>query len=292
MKNLAGWLKHNPAAAAAAGLLFVTVFLYYVLLAEAPDDRLRVHYLAVGQGDAVLVEAPSGAQMLLDGGRGEGTLQALDEVMPFWDRSLDVVVATHPDQDHIGGLVEVLRRYRVDILLRSGAETDSGLDEALLKAAESEGLEVRELRAGDSLRLSPAVSFDVLFPPIDPAEMEPNEASIVGRLVYGDTAFLFTGDAPKTVERFLAGRYSENLESQVLKVGHHGSDTSSGLPLLGYSQAEFAVISAGLDNSYGHPHREVLERLELFGMEILETAEAGTVTFESDGREVRLLEKL
>jgi competence protein ComEC len=173
--------------------------------------------------------------------------------------------------------------------LRSGAESESGIDEALLAVAEREGIMTKELRVGDTVQLSPQVHFDVLFPSVDPSEMDPNDASIVGRLVYGDTAFLLSGDAPKLVEKYLAQVYGENLKSNVLKIGHHGSDTSSALSWIGWSQPKYAVVSAGEDNSYGHPHDEVIDRLNRIEIEILETAMEGTIVFESDGKRVQLI---
>ncbi|MEX0930429.1 MAG: ComEC/Rec2 family competence protein [Candidatus Paceibacterota bacterium] len=284
------WLIDNPLVIVLGALMVVTGALYAVLLSEVPDDTLTVAFLDVGQGDAVLIEAPNGNQILIDGGRGPKVMRGLGAMVPLWDRSLDVVVATHPDSDHIGGLVSVLERYSVAALLHSGSESESRIDDALLSSAEKEGVVVTELRAGDTIRLSPRVHFDVLFPPVDPSGMDPNDASLIGRLVYGDTAFLLSGDAPKAVEKYLAQTYGRNLKSNVLKVGHHGSDTSSALVWIGWSDPEYAVISAGKDNSYGHPHEEVVERLERFDIKILETAKEGTIVFESDGERVRLVE--
>ncbi|MEX0672840.1 MAG: ComEC/Rec2 family competence protein [Candidatus Paceibacterota bacterium] len=286
-KESASLLKENPLIIVTIALIVLTAFLYYVLFNESTKDTLVVSFLDVGQGDAIYIEAPNGNQMLIDGSRSVRVTHGLSGAMPFWDRSINVVLATHPDADHIGGLPAVIGRYSVGSLLHSGVSSESSLDDALLNDAEVQNVRVRELRSGDSIRLSPRVHFDVLFPPVDPEGMDPNDASIVGRLVYGDTAFLLSGDAPKVVERYIARTYRENIKSNVLKVGHHGSDTSTALSWLGWSQPEYAVISAGEDNSYGHPHQEVLDRLAQFGIEVVQTAKVGTVTFESDGKEVR-----
>ncbi|MEX1026787.1 MAG: ComEC/Rec2 family competence protein [Candidatus Paceibacterota bacterium] len=288
-KNDAGWAREHLPIVLVAALAVVTVLLYTAVYQVASRDTLSVTFLDVGQGDAALIEAPNGAQLLIDGGRGARVIRELGGAMPFWDRSIEVVLATHPDSDHIGGLVDVLRRYSVAALVRSGVASESGVDDALLGAAGAARVDVRELRAGDTLRLSPRVHFDILFPPVDPSGMDPNDASLVGRLVYGDTSFLFSGDAPKAVEEYLADIYTENLRSDVLKVGHHGSDTSTALAWIGWSSPEYAVISAGEDNSYGHPHADVVERLERFGIKVLETAKEGAITFESNGERVRLV---
>lgn len=269
----------------AASLLFVAA-------AETPDETMRVAFLDVGQGDAVFVEAPNGNQVLIDGGPSRAVLRGLADQMWFWDRSIDVLIATHPDKDHIGGLVDVLDAYGVDAVLRSGARSKSGAFRAFRRSTQEEGARTHRLHAGQTVRLSPRVHFDVLFPPKSAGvrDMEQNKASVTGRLVYGDTAVLLSGDAPKEVEQYLARKYAGNLESEVLKVGHHGSDTSTAEPWLGWSDPEYAVISAGKDNPHGHPHESVTERLKRFETKVLQTKKRGTVVFESDGERIKLIE--
>lgn len=184
----------------------------------------------------------------------------------------------------------MLERYHVGALLYGGSESETDIDEALLESARNRGVPARTVRAVQSVVLSDGVVFDVLFPVAGANEMEPNTASVVGRLVYGESAVLLSGDAPKAVEEYLVRTYGPALESEVVKVGHHGSDTSSAAHWLGWSGAEYAVISAGEGNRHGHPHKEVLERLELFDTEVLETAKDGTVVFESNGESMNLVE--
>ena len=140
-----------------------------------------------------------------------------------------------------------------------------------------------ELRRGMRIVLDHGVVFDVLFPDRDPHGMETNDASVVGRLTYGDTSFLFTGDAPIKIEEYLTMLDVRSLDADVLKVGHHGSKTSTGNRFVGAVSPRYAVISAGKDNSYGHPHQEVLEVLAAHDLEVLVTAQEGTIVFESDG---------
>jgi len=285
--------RHRRIAVGTVGAaVVVALVLGFVAVAETPDETLTVAFLDVGQGDAVFIEAPSGRQMLIDGGPSKRVLRKLGSQMWFWDRSIDAVVASHPDKDHIGGLGDVLEVYDVGAVLRSGATSSTEVFDAWRGAIEREDAAHRTIVAGQSIRLSPRVRFDVLFPPrsIDVTAMEPNKASVVGRLVYGDTAFLLSGDAPKAVEEYIAGRYGGNLASQVLKAGHHGSDTSTGKSWLGWADPKWAVVSAGKDNRYGHPAPSVVERLKRFGIEILQTKKRGTVIFESDGKRVRLVE--
>jgi competence protein ComEC len=257
------------------------------VLAESGAGVLSVSFLDVGQGDAILIETPSGTQALIDGGNGRAVLRALGRELSFFDRTIDLIIATHPDADHIGGLPEVLKRYRVDAYLESGVADDGADYAALIDALRGEGLAVVQARAGTVLALDDEVYLHVLFPDREVTNLEPNSASVIVRLVYRDTSFLFMGDAPTGIEEYLTELWGSTLESDVLKLGHHGSRTSTSIALLGFVAPEIAVISAGCDNRYGHPHRDVLERLERFQVSYVETCKEGTVRFVSDGAQVR-----
>lgn len=250
-------------------------------------SELSVSFLDVGQGDAVLVEAPGGKQMLIDGGRGGEVLEKLGEEMPFYDRTLEAVVATHPDADHIGGLTKVLDRYEVELILRSGARSDTDTFRRFSRAVEAEGAKEVAAREGIVVKLSPEASFLVLSAGGETVS-DTNDRSITGKLLYGNSSFLLTGDASAAVEASLVAAYGRSLESDVLKVGHHGSKTSSNAAFLARVSPEYTVISAGRENRYGHPHETVLERLESLGAEILGTYDKGTVTFTTDGHTLRL----
>ena len=251
-------------------------------------EMLCVVFLDVGQGDATFIQSPSGRQMLIDSGRDDGVLRQLGEVMSFSDRDIDYVVATHPDADHIGGLAVVLDRFSVGNVIRTENESDTGVWETVERKIEEEGAVVHYARRGQRYDLGSNVYVEILFPDIDASELESNTSSIVARLVYGDTAFMLTGDSPKSIEEYLVLVEGENLESDVLKVGHHGSHTSTSELFLAEVDPEYAVISAGADNSYGHPHLEVTDMLFNFGVETLSTAENGNIVFWSDGESVIL----
>ena len=245
------------------------------------DDRLRIHFLDVGQGDATFIEAPGGVQVLIDGGPNDAVLRELGREMSFFDRHIDLVVATHPDADHIGGLIDVLRRYQVDTILISGKEHDTPTAETFARAVENEGATVIRARAGQRFSLSASTTLEVLFPAGDTSEMESNTASVVLLLDHHDIEALLTGDAPARIEEYLVEVYGTTLQSEILKVGHHGSDTSSSPEFLETVAPQYAVISAGRKNRYGHPHPEVLTRLS--GTEVFGTYEEGTITLLSDG---------
>ena len=246
-------------------------------------ELLCVAFLDVGQGDAIFIQSPSGRQMLIDTGRNQEVLRGLGEVMSFSDRDIDYVLATHPDADHVGGLSDVLDRFNVAHLIRTSNDSDTLLWEEAEKKIEAEGSIVTIAKRGQRFDLGDGVFLDILFPDIDVLEYESNTSSIVARLVYIETSFMLTGDAPKSIEEYLVLIEGEYLESDVLKVGHHGSRTSTSELFLTEVSPSYAVISAGKDNSYGHPHLEVTDALFNASVETFNTADQGSVIFWSDG---------
>jgi len=267
-------------------LLFATLFVWSLVYAATPPGVLTVAFIDVGQGDAIYIESPTGAQVLIDGGKGRAVLRGLGELMKATDRSIDVVIATHPDLDHIGGLPDVFERFVVGTFIESGVADDGSDALALNDAVHNEGLTPIYARTQMRIALGGGAYIEVLFPEGDATAFEANTGSVVTRVVYGDTAFLLTGDSPQSIENYLAFRYGSQLSATVLKVGHHGSKTSTSDAFLGVVDPEYAIISAGCDNSYGHPHAEVLERLERFNVQKLSTCIEGTIVFTSDGEKV------
>lgn len=275
-----------------AGLVVVNIFLWPAVLADAGTPKLSVAFLDVGQGDAIFIEAPNGNQVLVDGGKNKAVLRGLGRHMGFFDRFIDAVIATHPDADHIGGLSGVLKRHESGLLLTSGAETNEPAQERFRRLATEKALPRKQAKEGMVIDLGSGVVFEILAPAASAqtAEMELNEASVIGKLTYGETSFLLTGDAPKSIEKYLAFRYGERLEADVLKAGHHGSDTSSSEVFLSAVDPERTVISAGANNNYGHPDPAVLARIKDGGSKVSQTAKSGDIVFESNGQKVTLLE--
>ncbi len=264
-------------------LFFANLFIWNAIFAESRSGILTVAFLDVGQGDAIFIEAPNGNQMLIDGGIGSVVLRQLGAVMPFYDKTIDIVMATHPDQDHISGLLDVLERYKVDFVMEPGAESETAVYKEFEKLIDEKQIKKILARRGMKLVLSDDAYILILFPDRDVSKMDTNDASIVAKLVYGETSFLFTGDSPQKIENFLTSIDGAALRSDVLKVGHHGSKTSSSDVFIGFVSPAISVISAGKDNRYGHPHSEVLERLTRFGSAIVRTDEAGVLIFKTDG---------
>lgn len=277
--------KERWRAVILVGLIAGNGLIWLLVWQVAQPKPLTLAFLDVGQGDAVYIEAPNGNQLLIDAGAGKQILPALAEVMPFYDRSLDAVLATHPDADHIGGLAYVLDAYQVSGVLDTGLASDTATYRAFMEAVgeEIEGDNSQNLvaRAGARVNLAPDVYLDILWPSQVYPNQESNSASVVARLVYGQTSALLTGDAPSSVERALLANYP-NLRADVLKAGHHGSKTSTDASFLAQVAPRYAVVSVGASNRYGHPTKVVLDKLAGAGASILRTDEVGTVTCQSD----------
>lgn len=270
-------------------LLVLTMVLAVVWYAVYLEDRrslMTVSILDVGQGDAVFVDASSGAQVLIDGGPGSGVLRELAQVMPWYDHTIDVVIATHPDADHAGGLIDVLERYDVSTIVRSSVRGDTALFARLGEKFVDEDVQLVEARRGQVIDLGNDARLEILFPDRAVPDVETNVGCVVARLVYGETAFMLPCDTTKAVEEYLSRLDGERLKSNVLKAAHHGSKTSSSPIFVGYVAPEYAIYSRGCDNSYGHPHAQTIGTFARFEIPTLDTCEEGTITFVSDGQTV------
>jgi len=269
-------------------LFFVALFLYDTAHPFSDDTELEIHFLSVGQGDAIFIEAPNGVQMLIDGGPDETVLARLGEVMSPTDRSIDIVLATHPDLDHIGGLPEVLSRFDVSYVMDTGVSSDNGIYQSYLLAKQKNGIEYVKAFSGQVIVLDEirGVYLEVLFPSLDrdiPKDI--NDTSVVLRLVYGEDTLLLTGDASSRVEKYLVSSLGEGLDSDILKLGHHGSKTSTSEEFVDVVSPDGIVISAGKDNRYGHPHKEVLSVLDRYNPLSMYDTREGTVSLVFDGKE-------
>lgn len=247
------------------------------------DSKASVSMLNVGQGDAFLIQAPNGAQLLIDGGKDSKVLSELAKVMPVGDQTIDVVVATHPDADHIGGLSLVLDRYDVGLFLTSQVTSDTQIFKDLYGLLQEKSIPSYYVRRGMNLVLSPTTSFKILFPDRDTSGWETNTASVVGRLDVHGRSMLLNGDSPISIEQYLIKTAPKDIDVDILKLGHHGSKTSSSSEFLKATSPALALISAGVNNRYGHPAPEVTARLKELGIQTLSTQDKGTVTLRTDG---------
>lgn len=278
--SLREWLRLVPV------LLLTTaaVFLFYVISEERNTGMLKVAFLDVGQGDAIFIRSPAGNQVLIDGGANRTVLKRLGDVMPFYDRSINLVVETHPDHDHSGGLPGVFDTYHIDAFMRTSGSEEDPDSAALIKRANADNVEIITARRGQIIDLGGGATLTILFPDRFLEGTDTNLKSIVALLAYGGTKIMLTGDAPESIEKYLIQLDGAELDADLLKLGHHGSNTSSSELFLGYTSPEYAVVSAGKDNRYGHPHPEVLDRLKKFNIEVLRTDKVGTIIFASDGK--------
>ncbi len=284
-----GRILHAVGPTLAAALAVIALLLWRMALTQ-PDGRLHVHFLDIGQGDGILITTPSGRQALIDGGaEPERLLAELGAVMPFWDRSLDLLLLTHPDADHMAAQVRVPARFQVDYALEtpmSRANPDAqGWRERVARAGAA--LHVQE--AGGWVDLGDGVALWVLWPPPGGFEHEhaDNENSLVVKLVYGDFSVLLTGDAGLPSEAAWL-RSGAPLASTVLKVGHHGSNSATNDEFVAAVDPAVAVIQVGAENDYGHPNEEVLAALA--GRMVLRNDRDGRVHVVSDGRQMWIRE--
>lgn len=266
-------------------LFFFNSLAWAVVFDLNKTQFLEVNFFDVGQGDAVFIETPSDYQILIDGGPSSAILNKLGKEMNFWDRTIDLVILTHPEHDHIAGLIEVLKRYNVERILWTGILRDTSEYNEWLRLIENSNVEIAQL--GQRI-ITPNIFFEILYP-FENLEGQivknTNNNSIVTRLVFNNNCFVFTGDVYSSVERKITDKQLD-LDCEVLKIGHHGSKTSTSKELLENVTPQIAVISAGKDNSYGHPHDKVLEILANYDIRVLRTDQLGDIKIISDGSSI------
>ena len=271
------------------GLLFFSLFLLFTLIflvrLDWQDSRrgLTFAMLDVGQGDALFVESPTGTQVMFDAGPARRVLGPLQRITSPFDRSIDAVVITNPDADHIGGFLDILKNYKVGAVFEPGTLNDSKTFQNLQAEIKNRNIPRVLARRGMRLHIGGGAYIDILFPDRDVSGWTTNDGSVVARLSYGATSIMLTGDASAKTEKIILSQYEgTKLESDILKVGHHGSRSSSSDSFVRAVSPLYAVISDGRDNKYGHPHPEVLDTLTQFGAQILRTDLLGTVILSCD----------
>jgi len=265
-------------------LLLIANFFIFYLDWQSSHRSLTFAMLDVGQGDALFIESPTGTQILIDGGPPKKILSQLARVMSPFDRSIDAILITNPDADHISGFLDVLKIYKVDKMFESGALTDSKTYQNLKDEIKKDNIPDILAKRGMRLDLGGGAVIDILFPDRDVSSWATNDGSTVARLSYGNTSVMLTGDATVKTENIILKENSKTqLHSTILKVGHHGSRTSSSPEFVKAVSPIYALISDGKDNKYGHPHQETLDTLILFGAKIFRTDLLGTIVMKSDG---------
>lgn len=269
-------------------LIFFNILAWLAVYDLSKPHFLEVNFFDVGQGDAIFIETPKRHQILIDGGPDSTILEKLGKEMPFYDKSLDLIILTHPEHDHMAGLIEVLKRYKVENILWTGVLRDTAEYKEWQKLIAEEEAEIKIAEAPQNISTR-TVLVEVLYPfeSFEGQEVKnTNNTSIITRLVFGEISFLFTGDAYKSIERKLIENEID-IDSGILKVGHHGSKTSTSEEFLKQVSPEIAIIQVG-ENRYGHPHQETLEALAKYDIKVLRTDLNGDIKIFSDGENLKL----
>ena len=281
------FIRKHPLVPVVVLLALVGLGIWLVALGQGRhSNTLTFAVLDIGQGDALFIEGPTGIQVLVDAGPNTGAvLRQLPKVMRFGDRTIDAVIETHPDADHMGGFVDVLARYKVGAFITPGITSKTNtLVAALNKSVDAEHALIFVARAGMVIDLGGGARLDILYPDIDVSGWgeRTNDGSIVARVVYGETEVLLTADAAFATEDHSLAVASSSLSADILKVGHHGSKTSTGAEFIQAVHPQVALVSVGAKNTYGHPTQETLGRLAEAGVPVMRTDQHGTIVCTSD----------
>lgn len=256
------------------------------------DDFLEFTVFDIGQGDAIYLRTAAGNDVLIDGGPGDAVLSKLGRVLPYGDRKIELVILTHPHADHVSGLVEMLKRYRVERMMLPEVEYETATYTAFLNLLAENHVQIVQPKLGQRIFLDNSTALDILYPIIGHFVHAPddiNDSSVVAKLSFGQSQVLLTGDAGKVIEDFLL-KAGLPISAEILKVGHHGSRHSTGQDFAQKVGARYAVVSVG-KNSYGHPHSEAMDALSRVHADILRTDEQGDVSFKIYPDRVELLNK-
>lgn len=256
--------------------------------ASRAANELEVVFMDVGQGDASLIKTPYNQNILIDGGPDNAILSGLSREMPWWDKTIDLMILTHPHSDHVSGLIEVLKRYDVKKILYTGVLHNSPSYLAWLRLVQEKNVPIVIIDRPQTIYFGKDLFMDILYPNKSFLNKEVdnlNNTSIVANLHYQNNLFLFTGDIENETERELLASGSLG-KINVLKIAHHGSNTSSIQEFLDVTKPQYAIISVGENNTFGHPNRNVLKRLEKNGVEVFRTDQNGFARFISDGSRI------
>ncbi len=252
-----------------------------------PNGDIAVHFLDVGQGDCSLIKTPEGKTMLIDASTKDQAAEILEYITSYGVTRIDYFVLTHPHADHIGSAQKIVETLDVGTVIMPDVTTDTATFENLLNAIDKKNIKLHIAKFGDEIKLGQALA--TVLGPIKKTD-DLNNMSIVLRLDYGKTSFLFTGDAEKPLEEDMLDKFGKNaFKADVIKIGHHGAETSSSEEFIRAVSPDYAVISCGKDNSYGHPHAETIETLEAHGIKYFRTDKVGNIIFSSDGEKIALL---
>ncbi len=278
------------------GLLIIALIVWFLVLDQRPGRILETDFLNVGQGDAILIKTPKGQTVLIDGGPDNKVLEKLGKYLQPLQKRIDIIILTHPHADHVSGLIEVLRRYSVGLVILNGVYLKTDNYDQFLNAIEDNKVKVLIAEAGEAIHFDKDLEFDILSPNKNPAGLvfnknsegfgsgsnDVNNTSIIGKLIYNNFSIMFMGDATSKIENQLLS-YGDSLKSDILKIGHHGSKYSSFTNFLKTVAPRAGIIEVGTKNFYGFPSPAVLNRLEMFNINIFRTGQNGDIRVLSNG---------
>lgn len=248
------------------------------------DSKLMISYMDVGQGDAAYIKV-NGNDILIDAGPRSNSKELLEQLKAKNIDDFELVIATHPHEDHIGGMVDVFKEYEVKAFYSPKITHTTKTYENLVKAVKDEGLKTKELKGGMVIDLGEGAKFEVFTPQKSEYE-ELNDYSPIMKLSFGDTSYLFTGDAEKLAEEEALAKYKTSLDSDVIKFGHHWSSSSSSNAFIEAVSPKYGIISCAKDNKYGHPHRETLDIIKKYNIKTFRTDTDGEIILTSDGKSI------
>ena len=250
------------------------------------DGNLEVSYLDVGQGDSAYIRV-NDYDILIDAGPRSDSDKLLDQLKAKNIDDFEIIIATHPHEDHIGGMSKVFEEYVVKSFYMPSVTHTTKTFENMVNSVAKEGIEIQTIKEGMKFDLGNEAKIDV-YSPIYESYEEFNDYSPIMKLTFGETELIFTGDAEAHAEADVVAKYPDNLKADVLKFGHHGSSTSSTDEFLQAVSPEYGIISCGVDNKYGHPHREILDKISKYNIKSYRTDIQGQITLTSDGKNISI----
>ncbi|OGY47286.1 MAG: hypothetical protein A3J62_02650 [Candidatus Buchananbacteria bacterium RIFCSPHIGHO2_02_FULL_38_8] len=269
-------------------LIFLSFLLILLLFLGLQKSSFQFCVFDVGQGDAILTRTARGQNILIDGGSDNTVIYKLGEYLPFYERKIDLVILTHPHADHVTGLVEVLKRYKVKNIFLTGVIYNESGYQAFINLIRQEDINFKIIDEPQRVILDHETELIILFPDqsfLDQEVKNLNNTSIVAKLIYQNNLIILTGDFEHE-EELVSGNWG--LLADILKVGHHGSDTANSLEFLAAVKPAWAIISVGENNKFGHPHQQTIDYLSRLGSKILRTDQDGDVCFRLDGENMVL----
>lgn len=267
------FIKYLIFGAITAGLIAIH------LLCDLPDNRLRIYFLDVGQGDSILIQSPDKRYILVDGGPSSSAQKLISNITGNFHRRIDLVILTHPHNDHYAGLIDVIQKYEIGTIILPDITGNEPLYNSFLNEVRHQKIKTVFAPNKTDINFGAGIYLDLIDTPRKGAvSKNANESSIITRILYGSLSIFLTGDAP-IEEESAALATNQDLRADILKVGHHGSKTSTSEEFLSASKPAITVIQSGVKNRFGHPHTETLSRLQKFNSQIFRNDEKGTIEF-------------